>query len=200
MIAYIDETGDIGASPGSSRHMIVAATVCADARILRNVAKREWNKLRPRQKRIAELKGSNLPPVTMRRLLTDLVNQGIAIYAAVWDKRTYPSIGEELYTLTFAACVQHILGDYPGIAIVADQRYNNPNRQEKFFGDIRLLNQSPDLLLETNTSHRDGALQVADAVAWALHQKYEHEDEDLYGLISSRIQAEFLVCPKQNQR
>ena len=43
------------------------------------------------------------------------------------------------------------------------------------------------LVIEHEDSEREYALQVADAVAWTVWQKYEHQDERLWQVIQDRI-------------
>ena len=56
--------------------------------------------------------------------------------------------------------------------------------------------QEAILVIEHAESESESALQVADAVAWALFQKHERGDESFYGLVKDKIVVEELWKPK----
>lgn len=197
MIAFIDETGDVGFSDRSSKYLIVTGVVCADIRYLHQVATRARQTLRRKQKLVAELKGSSLPAAFTRRMLIDLAAQDVAIYIAVWDKKTLPRLGEGIYVRTLTACVGQMVSHYSTISIIVDQRYNAVSQQMKLIRSVRSMTGVQDLDIRTETSHNEKGLQVADAVAWSLHQKYEYDDCDLYEQIAGRIRTEFSVTIKK---
>ena len=76
-----------------------------------------------------------------------------------------------------------------------DKRYTNPHLREKqnraILKEISSL-QKAVLVVEHSESNSESALQVADAMAWALFQKHERGDDSFYTLVKDKIVIEEL--------
>ena len=59
---------------------------------------------------------------------------------------------------------------------------------------IQYLPQKIIITQEISTKRKE--LQAADAVSWAIYQKYDHNDVRFYKIISSKIVSEVLIQEK----
>lgn len=76
-----------------------------------------------------------------------------------------------------------------------DRRYSKPAHHEKL---IRAIMEKAEervsrVTLLVEDSEHEKAMQLADAVAWSILQKYTYEDIRFYRTIEKRIKEEIVV-------
>ena len=89
-----------------------------------------------------------------------------------------------------------VVKKYPKVEIVLDRRYTNEHLRLLLEISIReeisnIPRQIVIIRQEDSTSIKE--LQAVDFIAWALYQKYEHNNVSFYEIISSLIIEEELV-------
>lgn len=201
--AIIDEAGDTGQHPRSSRYLIGIAVLASSLHGIQRVAGVVRKEARKRQIRLAELKARLVP--------TDLVQEGLTrsldwdwelIIAAVDKSRDAdkPDEGEDLYRRLIAHLVRRCAQRYPTLRVVIDKRYNNQTQRAKLTLAIetvlaQLANRTI-VTIEQADSKAHSELLLADYVAWAVFQKYERGDISAYQIIASRIRLEETSTPR----
>lgn len=193
---YLDEAGDVGRTEGASRHLIVALVVVAHPEPLRKSVSRTRKSLGKKLKQIPEFKAKHTPKRITAKLLRRVVGAEVEIVAAILDKQqvTQPEDPEDWYRGLCAQVIQQCIARHPTLHLVMDQRYTNPTLRQRLVeaivGEITLQHA---ISFEHADSTQEKAIQVADAVAWALFQKYEWGDDDLYQIIEEKIVVEKMV-------
>jgi len=80
----------------------------------------------------------------------------------------------------------------PHLYLCIDKRYTNRKLRDRLNRAITggIADIGATLILQHRESERESGIQVADAVAWSLFQKYEYRDERLSLLIKDKIVME----------
>ena len=191
-----DEAGDVGWGERSSRYLVVAIVLTDDPQRLRRTAARIRKGLRKKLKQIPELKAYHTPKSVVTRLLRKVAGQDVEIVAVVWRKEegTKPGDPEEGYRHLCALAVRRCVERYPHLSLVLDRRYTNPGLRDSLVRKITgNIGSSTVVVLQQSESRREKALQVADAVAWGIFQKYERGDETFYEIVREKIVVEEVV-------
>ncbi len=193
---YLDEAGDVGRTEGASRHLIVAVVV-ANPEPLRQAVTRTRKSLGKKLKQIPEFKAKHTPKRITAKLLRRVGGAEAEIVAVILDKQqvTQPEDPEDWYRGLCTQVIQQCLARHPTLHLVVDQRYTNPTLRQRLVEAIvgGITQQHAIISLEHADSTQEKAIQVADAVAWALFQKYEWGNDDLYKIIEEKIVVEKMV-------
>ncbi len=195
--AVMDEAGDTGFKRGASNYLVVAAIVCESIVPLRKIVERTRGTLTKRMKHAPELKASQIPDNIVLRMLHQLAALDVEIFVTVLDKNTAkrPTDAEEWYRNAFSACVSQTLAHHPSLVAIMDRRYSKSAHQEKLIRAVmeRVERLNAKFTLYVENSEREKAMQIADAVAWSILQKYSYEDIRFYRAIEKIIKEEFVV-------
>lgn len=102
---------------------------------------------------------------------------------------------EDWYRRVYAEAVRQALARHQQITVTMDKRYTKAVLRDKLVQFILSDAQRPETALSFvhDDSRREKALQVADAAAWTMFQKYEREDETLHRLIADKVRGEVLL-------
>ncbi len=84
---------------------------------------------------------------------------------------------------------------YPYLSLTLDRRYTKQYQEDRLVEALlgSTVALSGNVIFQYEASEREKAIQAADAVAWALFQKYEHGDETFYRVIREKIIVEEVV-------
>ena len=152
-------------------------------------------------KQMPELKAYHTPKSVVSQLLHKMAEQDVEIVAVVWKKtETARSVDlEDGYRHVCALAVKRCVERYPHLSLVLDKRYTNPRLRDLLIATITSgIGASAVVVLQQSESRQEKALQVADAVAWSIFQKYERGDEMLYDIVRERIGLEEVVEETRN--
>jgi len=152
-------------------------------------------------RQIPELKAYHTPKHVIARLLHKVAEQDIEIVAVVWRKLglVSPSDPEEGYRQVCRTAVEHCLKRYPQLSLTLDRRYTDPRLRDRLVETITEgIGPQAVLVLQQVESRQEQALQVADAVAWSLFQKYERGDETCYDILYSHVVVEDVIEKTKN--
>ncbi|MGA9347848.1 MAG: DUF3800 domain-containing protein [Anaerolineae bacterium] len=194
---FLDESGDVGHATGSSHNLIIVVVVADNPARLRKVVAKTRKRLGKRRKDIPEFKAFKTDVRITNRLLRHAAKTECEIVALVADKKVMGDLDdpEALYRQLCALAVRRCLERHPQLSLCVDKRYTNPHLREKqnrvILKEISSVQQAV-LVVEYSESKSESALQVADAVAWALFQKYERGDDSFYTLVKDKIIIEEL--------
>lgn len=204
--AFVDESGDIGYAPTSSRYLIVAAVLTSRPELLRKAAAKTRKSLGKRLRDIPELKAQRTPRKVVLRLLSRVIELEVEIVAVVVDKSAFrqAALSEDLYRFACAELVAHCTNYHSKLKLICDRRYTNPQlrSQLEYYVLERLKRASATREVAIEMAHldsaQDGGLQVADAIAWGIAQRYERGDSEFYDLIRRRVHAGLLINKSKN--
>jgi len=126
--------------------------------------------------------------------LNDVAALNIEIVAVILDKQKAkrPREPEDWYRLACSRALQHCLERYPKFEVTLDRRYTNPHLQGRLVDALMhgAVDLNHSVAIGYAMSQQEKAIQVADAVVWAIFQKYERGDESFYQIIRERIIVE----------
>lgn len=194
---FLDEAGDVGAGPRSSRVLVVAVVLTASPQSLRREVKKFRTRLRKKKRQIPELKASQSVPAWNRKRLKRLAKLDTEVVVVTAEKTasSRSQEPEELYRLLCARAVEECLRRFPSLTLLIDKRHTNPTlraTQEQALRDaVERLGRT--LVIEQADSAHDPALQQADLVAWAFLQKYTHGDDSSAALVQDRVVVETVL-------
>lgn len=150
---------------------------------------------------IPELKAFHTPDIVIERLLRKLVQQDVEIVAVVWrkDSLIHPTDHEEGYRQVCRLAIERCLERYPQLSLTLDKRYTDPWLRDRLI-EVITSGISPQavLVLQQAESRQEKALQIADAVAWSIFQKYERGNETFYAILGERLIHEEVVQETKN--
>lgn len=192
----LDEAGDVGSAEGSSRYLVVAVVLTGDLQPLRRMVARVRKRLGKRLKEIPELKAKITPGKLVARMLEDVALQAVEIIAVILDKRhTRWSVPEDRYRQVFARAVRNCLVRYPYLLLIADKRYTQRYLEDRLAEVVmeHLKDLPGRAVWRYEASESEKALQVADAVAWAIFQKYERGNDEFYRILQEKIIGEEVI-------
>ncbi|MEM7345248.1 MAG: DUF3800 domain-containing protein [Chloroflexota bacterium] len=191
----LDEAGDVGRKPGSSKHILVAVVLVHHKRELHQAVSRTRKRLGKKKRNLPEFKAFKTDPRIVRRLLGYIAAIECEIVAVVADKQHHlpGDEAEQLYRDLCAQAVERCLERHNRLSMILDKRYTNPKlraRQNEAILAVAETLPQAFLALEHLDSQQEHALQAADAIAWALFQKYEHRDDSFYNIVKAKIVGE----------
>ena len=190
MYGFLDECGDTGYKEGSTRYFLTAVVLLADRPDrLRKAVAHVRRGLGKKLRNIPEFKGTQTEERIKRKLIEQAQRRAeFEVVAAVLDKRKIPKpvATEELYQDACRQVLRRCFEEGNNLNLVIDKRYTNPNMRQEL--TELLLDEASRLRKTLSVKHResekDQALQIADVMASAVFQKYEHGREDLFAMIA----------------
>lgn len=201
--AFMDESGTVGTEDGT-HFLVIAVTTLSNPREvekpIRNVFRRAVKKFGANA--VSEVKASDLEEPVVLRLLEELAEKDITIMATIVDQsaiRIPPKNKEDIYRRAAAWTVRRLAEKFSRLDLSIDKRHTNAHLRrllEKAIRDeVESLPQQNILIQQENSITRK-ELQAADAVAWAIFQKYERGDARFYDVIESKIADETIIRQK----
>jgi len=200
--AFMDESGTVGVT--GTHFLIVAATTLPNPR---DIEKPIRNAFRQALKKfgaeaVSEVKASDLDEPVVLRLLAEIAEKDVQVFITIVDQqaiRVPPRDKEEIYRQAVAGTVRRLAEKFPRLDLSIDKRHTNAHLRrllEKAIRDeIETLPRQNVLIQQENSITRK-ELQAADAVAWAIFQKYEHHDLRFYEVIQSKVVDETVISQK----
>ncbi|MCI0693116.1 DUF3800 domain-containing protein [candidate division KSB1 bacterium] len=203
---YLDESGDLGdpQTPGASRHLVIIVLdvegTAARKLIEKGVERTLKNKVRRRESRIAELKGSGTTLAEKQYFFRHMAPVPFQLYTVILDKKHYRD--QLLYNQNrvYTFLTHLVLKEIPleqastQVVLTLDRRRGSFANHE-FNTSLRTLLEariSPRVLLDINhyLSHESKPLQAVDLFAWGIRRKYEQGDLQWYGVFQEKIRHE----------
>ncbi len=197
---YLDESGDLGLSPRSTRYVIVAALATDDVRSVERAVKSARRLLRSEGHPLVEMKFRNSSRRVRMRLLEELSRWDPRIAWCGLDKREMPlwlrEDKERLISIMSANALGAIFGTTlsKSFAVVMDRRWTKEKRRAEFDACVRgslSVHHGGHFVPALEVSHFDSAscagLQAVDYVAGAVFRSLEGGDESYLRVIEENI-------------
>jgi len=205
---FLDESGDLGFSPKSSKWFLLTIAVSQDRRCLERVIRKFWRHLRKKHKRLGELHASHEQYITRKKVLSLIAEiKDLKILCVVLNKKkVYVDLqNQKNYLYNYAANIlmdrlhnKNLLASHEPIELLVDRKDTNKNLRENF---VQYLTKGMrgrrdgGFKVELKSSYESRALQAIDFISWAIFRKYEQGDYEFYELIKSKIVEESLLFP-----
>ncbi|WP_162792693.1 DUF3800 domain-containing protein [Ochrobactrum sp. 3-3] len=212
---YLDESGEFGFAPNSSKYSLIAIVETSEPKKLNNAIKRQKKKLHelgwPKH---IEIKGSslwgcnrhaNMPKEIIdnkEKLIADFIdrihNAGATVHYSIVKKA---ALSDHLKTAPYGICYNYFAGkllckihqskDTP-ITLVVDKRNKETHKNMPFNGYIQttIITQcghNNSFNIQHLESHKCVQLQAVDFVSWGLFRHFEHGDSTFKDAICKKL-------------
>jgi hypothetical protein len=189
---FIDESGDLGLSPRSSRHLVLAAVVTSNPNALRKIVRRARQRfLSKKLASVPELKWRMSSPRLRQKVLSMIRAADCDAMLLVYRKsKQADEIKPAWLYAALCTSLAKELSSGERLLVTVDKSLK---KSDVMVFD-RLLKASfkkpAALRVRHVASHDEPCLQIADFVAGAVFDKYEHGTTAYYELIKPRIKVE----------
>ncbi len=199
---YLDESGDLGFSPKSSKFFVVAAILSKDRlRIEKCITKVRKERLPSKYKKISELKYHNSDNIIRRRILQCITKADMGIaYAVLRKRQVYEKLRNKpniLYNFLCGSLIGNIFRKYhinTKVNIIVDRSLTGINRDafDEYIGYRALMSKTEIFNLDYLEirhvdSSQDKCIQAVDFVVGAIARNYEFEDSSFYEIIDKNV-------------
>lgn len=200
---YLDESGDLGFGPRSSKYFVLAAIITRDAdQVSRCIKRIRQQKLPKKYKTIPELKFHNSSQTIRTRVLDCVTRTDTDIaYVVLRKHQVYGRLKDKqstLYNYICGSLITKIVTTYQfeGVAKIFVDKSLYGFEREHFDNYLTwkacLCNHSTELNLDPPEivhidSRQDRCVQVVDFVAGAIGHKYSNENSSYYDIIEPRV-------------
>ena len=199
---YLDESGDLGRSPRSSRHIVAAALSTPDPIGLRRLVRKANRRFGPREKHLGELKFNEASEDLRRFVLEGIcaTDAWIAWVAACKHPLPWPrsADNELLMTSAFEEVVGRLGATVAArtVTVVVDRRRVREKARGEFDRRItEAITRShrglfpPGIDVIHLDSQRSAGLQAVDFVAGAVFQSVERRRNGCLDILAPRVVA-----------
>jgi len=213
---FIDESGEFGTKPGSSRHFLIAALCTENPKALdKRVWKHKAILYNAGWPRSIEIKGTTLwgsdhnpripTAISSKRveIIKDVISSICASsiklhYSIARKERLTPRLLNAEYGIAYnylSGCLlcRAYKAHYPGpLTLIVDQRSKETHTKNKFDGYIetRLFDECEHctpISISHEESHNVLGLQAVDFLSWGLFRHYEHNDSQFQKIIAPSV-------------
>jgi hypothetical protein len=205
---FIDESGDLGFSEGSSRWFVFTVVLVRNKRQLEKVIRKVRKGLKKKYRYVHELHAYHADEITRKRVLQLLAaKEDLAILSVILNKdKVYIDLQSQknyLYNYTTNILIdrfytQKVVSEGEVVQICIDRKDSNKNIRENFIEYLRtsLSTKRTDYFtIILRASHEEKSLQAVDFISWAIFRKYERNDYEYYEIIKDKILEENIVFP-----
>ena len=198
---YLDESGDLGFSPSSSRHLVVAGVASRESFRFRRLVRGTRRRFRSEVDRRSELKFNRSSDNLRAHMLNQVAEIDSLVVWAGMKKEGFPerfkSRKEELLRGMFGHVASEVSRRLRSrhMDIVMDRRLHKEKERNEFDSILKgavLTGHAgyfpPTVRVRHIDSFNSYGLQVADLVAGAVFQAVEFNDDSFVRLIEGRIE------------
>ena len=192
---FLDESGILEKKAKGGGYFVVSVVVVANPAKIKNVMKivrrKALGKFRISSTFHAYKEGAGVVKLVLR----ELAKRDIEIIVGVWDKRRKGIRRDknELYGNLVAQTVKTVLKFYPKFDLVIHKRYTDPRFQRRLHDAIVKKVKNMDsvfVAISQQDEKQRKELELADAVAYAIFQKYNRKNAEFYEIIKKKIKKE----------
>ncbi|MDO8505837.1 MAG: DUF3800 domain-containing protein [bacterium] len=190
---FLDESGIIEEHAQKGNYFVITVVIVGNSSEIKHVIQKARHYGRGRFRFHRVFKASKEERGFVKLVLTELAKRDIGVVVGIFDKQQ--SAGRRDANVAYAELVGQTvalpLEQYPRLALTVHKRYTVPRIRQEM---DRIVNQSVQegtfLSIDHRTEMECRELELADAVAFALFQKYNNHDSTLYDIIAEKIQKE----------
>ncbi|MDD5473723.1 MAG: DUF3800 domain-containing protein [Candidatus Methanoperedens sp.] len=191
---YLDESGDLGFNPTSSRNIVIALLITKmPLHIGRCIKKIRQRKLKKKLRELPEIKFNKSDDHIRELTLTCIAKEPIEIAYIVLDKKQVNPVRhnhkQEIYNF-ITGYLMHCLpfDNATHSKLIVDKRIAKKVLRADFDQYVKQKAAFKVDITHENSMYNQ-CLQATDFVAGAIFQKYEFEDSRFYDIIKDRIKV-----------
>jgi hypothetical protein len=205
---FIDESGDLGFSKGSSKWFSFTIILTKNKRPLEKVIKKARKSLKKNHKRVNELHAYHADEVTRKRVLKSLSElEDLQVLSIILNKeKVYVDLqNQKNYLYNYVANIlldrlhtKGVLSADEHLDICFDRKDTKKNLRKNFVNYLQgnlVHKRNGNINITLCASHQEKALQAVDFVSWAIFRKYERGDYEYYEIIKNKIVEENPLFP-----
>lgn len=188
--AFLDESGILEKKSKTGRYFVIVVLVIFHAATLKKVMKHARRSVHAAYKMHRIFKASKENENFVKRVLQEIAKQDCKIIIGIWDKRDKSPYKEKnvLYAQLLAATIDTALAYYQKLHIVMHKRYTNPQVRQQVNTILSThVKKGVFVSLEHRSERECKELELVDAVAWAVYQKYNNKRLEFYNIIKKSI-------------
>lgn len=184
---FLDESGIL-----ESKAFIVAIIIVGNPAEIKDVIKNARQKNKGKFRTRGIFKTSRANPSFAKTILIELAKKNINIIVGAWNNKNNKKIEKNiLYAKLLAQTISLALAKYPKLNLTIHKRYTLPRIQNQIKQIIIQNIKSGNFLsIDQRTETECRELELADAVAWAVYQKYNNKKSEFYEIIKNKIVKE----------
>ncbi len=188
----LDEAGILEKKTQTGSHFVVSVIVVGDLGELKRVIKLAKRRVEKTLKTHKVFKASKESKRFIKLVLQELAKKDIEIIIGVWDKKQKPNLEKNIiYARLIGKTVDLALETHNRLSITIHKRYTSPTVRNQVDQVINKTVRSGEFLsIEHKSEVEQKTLELADAVAWAVYQKYNNNDLEFYNIIKQKIKKE----------
>lgn len=190
---YLDESGILEIAAGEGRYFVIVVILVGNPSELKHIMRQARRKFHGTHRMHHIFKASKEDQGFVNCVLRELAKTNVEIFVGAWDKRQKGSVPDKnhLYASLVAQTVAACMIDAPRLHLVAHRRFTNPHIRDYLQWVVsEYIAVGTFLSLEQCSERERKELELADAVAWAVYQKYNNNDDQGYAVIKSHIKKE----------
>ena len=190
---YIDESGDLGNSPSSSKHFVMGGIVVENPRSLKKIIKKVKKTNRNHLHKASEIKGNKTDKHIIEKILKKVNNIDYEVYAIYLDKQNLDKIPNfynhhELYDEIASKLAEKIKITAPTCIIVDKSKFNQNlinNFNNLFLSKLDNAENHQISIMHADSMNYKG-LQIVDLISWSVFQKVEHQNSKYIDIIQNK--------------
>lgn len=204
LYVFVDESGDLGFTKKSTSYYITASVETRNLLGLSRIIKKVRKTLGKRKKNIPEFKFAKSDEVVRERLLKRAVKEELLFSAVILQKQMVYNYlrdrKDKLYNYLAGFIAESLSNEYDNeseFIIIVDKFIMREEKRREFdeYLKYRLLNSykhstKPKIEIIHGDSQQYPGLQVADFIAGAIFQYYEHGKHKFYEIIKPKLRLE----------
>jgi len=189
---YLDESGDLGFSLNSSKHIIIALLITKSPHKIERCIKRiRQRKLKKKLKELPEIKFNNSNSHIREKTLECIAKEAIEIaYVVLKKENVNPDIrhhNEKIYNFIAGYIMSSLPYENPTKSkLIVDKRVSNKIVRADFNQHIKQETAFKVDIIHEN-SQLNKCLQATDFIVGAIFRKYESGDSKYYDIIKNHI-------------
>lgn len=192
---FLDESGILEKKAKEGKHFVVSVVVVANPAEIKNMMKVARRKARGKLRVSSTFHAYKEGKGVVRIVLRELAKRDVGIIVGVWDKRRERTRMDknEFYGNLVAQTVKMTLKLYPKLDLVIHKRYTDPKLQRQLHDAIVKEVKNIDsgfIVISQQDEKQRRELELADAVAYAIFQKYNRGNVEFYEIIKEKIKKE----------
>lgn len=204
LYVFVDESGDLGFTKKSTSYYITASVETRNLLGLSRIIKKVRKTLGKRKKNIPEFKFAKSDDIIRERLLKRAVKEELLFSAVILQKQmVYDYLRDrkdKLYNYLAGFIAESLSNDYDyerEFIIIVDKFIMREEKRREFdwYLKSKLLKNyrhpaEPKIEIIHGDSQQYPGLQVADFIAGAIFQYYEHGKHKFYRIIEPKLRLE----------
>lgn len=191
---FLDESGILEKKAKVGNHFVISVVVVVDPTEIKGVMKVVRRKARGKFRISSTFHAYKEGSGVIKLVLGELAKRDVEIVVGVWDKRGGKKgiDKNKLYGNLVAETVEMAFTLYPRLDITIHKRYTDPKFQNQLHNAIvqKVKTRPGFIVINQQDERQRKELELADAVAYAVFQKYNRGKNEFYEIIRKKIKKE----------